>query len=137
SQAPALRGTPDSGHRSSASASASWARSSARPTSPTMRATVATTCAPSIRQTASTVRRASAAASSAPRLIRYRGPSARSSPSPGTRSRRPPRSRLLVDPAHLHLAAGPERGALGPLHGLLLAGDLDEPEAVEQLVRLA
>ena len=38
SQAPGLSGTPDSGHRSSAATSASWARSSARPTSRTIRA---------------------------------------------------------------------------------------------------
>src|SRR5712691_6352586 len=53
SQAPGLSGTPDSGHCSSAATSASWARSSAIPTSPTMRARPAMSLADSIRQTAS------------------------------------------------------------------------------------
>ena len=37
SQAPGLRGMPDAGHCSSAATSASWASSSARPMSRTMR----------------------------------------------------------------------------------------------------
>src|SRR6267378_5429837 len=53
SQAPGLSGTPDAGHCSSAATSASCARSSARPTSPTMRASPAMSLADSIRQTAS------------------------------------------------------------------------------------
>src|SRR3954447_9013442 len=53
SQAPGLSGTPDSGHFSSATTSASWARSSARPTSPVMRARPAISRGDSIRQTAS------------------------------------------------------------------------------------
>src|SRR3954470_5895654 len=53
SQAPGLSGTPDSGHCSSAATSASCARSSARPMSPTMRASPAMSLADSIRQTAS------------------------------------------------------------------------------------
>src|ERR1700704_4923100 len=53
SQAPGLSGTPDSGHCSSAATSASCARSSARPTSPTIRARPAMSLADSIRQTAS------------------------------------------------------------------------------------
>src|SRR6267378_299862 len=56
SQAPGLSGTPDSGHRSSAATSASCARSSARPTSPTMRVSPAMTLADSIRHTASIAR---------------------------------------------------------------------------------
>src|SRR5881397_1737879 len=59
SQAPGLSGTPDSGHCSSAATSASWARSSAMPTSPTMRARPAISLADSIRQTASIARWAS------------------------------------------------------------------------------
>ena len=55
SHAPALRGTPVCGHCVSASTSASCARSSARPTSPTARVSVATILAASIRHTASTV----------------------------------------------------------------------------------
>src|SRR5688572_10926208 len=53
SQAPGLSGMPDAGHCSSATTSASCARSSASPTSPTMRASPAISLADSIRQTAS------------------------------------------------------------------------------------
>src|SRR5438552_16923840 len=53
SQAPGLSGTPDSGHCSSAATSASCARSSATPMSPTTRARPAMSLADSIRQTAS------------------------------------------------------------------------------------
>src|ERR687894_610392 len=53
SQAPGLSGTPACGHCSSAATSASWARSSARPTSPVIRASAAISLADSIRQTAS------------------------------------------------------------------------------------
>ena len=56
SQAPGLSGTPDSGHRSSAATSASCARSSARPTSRTIRARPAMSRADSILQTASIAR---------------------------------------------------------------------------------
>ena len=56
SQAPGLSGMPDSGHCSSAATSASCARSSARPTSRTMRARPAMSLGDSIRQTASMVR---------------------------------------------------------------------------------
>src|SRR6266849_554932 len=52
SQAPGLSGTPVSGHFSSAVTSASCASSSARPTSPTIRASRAMSLADSIRQTA-------------------------------------------------------------------------------------
>src|SRR5689334_22919350 len=56
SQAPGLRGTPDCGHCSSAATSASCARSSATPTSRTMRVRPAMSLADSIRQIASMVR---------------------------------------------------------------------------------
>ena len=56
SQAPGLSGMPDSGHGSSAATSASWARSSATATSPTMRVSPAISRADSIRQTASIAR---------------------------------------------------------------------------------
>ena len=56
SQAPGLSGTPDSGHCSSAATSASCARSSARPTSRTIRARPAMSLADSILQTASIAR---------------------------------------------------------------------------------
>ena len=61
SQAPGLSGMPDSGHCWSAATSASWARSSARPTSRTDRASPAMSRADSIRQTASIARCASEA----------------------------------------------------------------------------
>src|SRR5688572_14269226 len=53
SQAPGLDGTPVSGHFSSAASSASWARSSARPRSRTIRVSPAMSRADSILQTAS------------------------------------------------------------------------------------
>src|SRR6266567_4994666 len=56
SQAPGLSGTPDCGHCSRAARSASWARSSARPTSRVRRVRPAMTRADSMRQTASMVR---------------------------------------------------------------------------------
>src|SRR5687768_2535995 len=55
-QAPGFSGTPDCGHCSIADTRASCARSSARPTSRTMRARPAISRADSIRQTASIVR---------------------------------------------------------------------------------
>jgi len=55
-QAPGLSGTPERGHCSSAATSASWARSSARPRSPLMRARLAISRADSMRQTASMAR---------------------------------------------------------------------------------
>ena len=55
SQAPGLSGTPASGQRSRAATSASCARSSATPMSPTMRARPAISRADSMRQTASIV----------------------------------------------------------------------------------
>ena len=51
-----LFGTPASGHCSSAATSASWARSSATPTSRTSRARLAMSRGDSIRQTASIAR---------------------------------------------------------------------------------
>src|SRR5438477_100856 len=56
SQAPGLSGIPDSGHFSSAITRASCARSSARPTSRTIRARPAISLGDSILQTASMVR---------------------------------------------------------------------------------
>src|SRR5256885_3090611 len=56
SQAPGLVGMPDTGHCSSAATRASWASSSATPTSRTMWARPAISRADSIRQTASIVR---------------------------------------------------------------------------------
>src|SRR5438045_1735249 len=56
SQAPGLVGIADAGHCSRAASSASWERSSARPTSRTMRVSPAMTLAASILQTASMAR---------------------------------------------------------------------------------
>src|SRR6266851_4483820 len=56
SQAPGLSGTPDSGQCSSAATRASCAKSSATPTSRTMRARPAMSLGDSIRQTASMAR---------------------------------------------------------------------------------
>src|SRR4051795_800402 len=56
SQAPGLSGMPVSGQRSRATTSASWASSSASPTSRTIRASPAITRADSILQTALTAR---------------------------------------------------------------------------------
>src|SRR5215831_8228439 len=53
SQAPGLRGTPSCGHCSRAATTASWASSSASPTSPVYRASPAMSRAHSIRTTAS------------------------------------------------------------------------------------
>ena len=58
SQAPGLGGMPSAGHCSSAETRASWASSSARPTSRTSRVRPAMIRADSIRHTASIVRRA-------------------------------------------------------------------------------
>src|SRR5256885_11297971 len=71
SQAPGLSGTPDSGQRSSAATSASCARSSARPTSPTMRVSPAMTLADSIRHTASMARWVSDVVTASPRSPRF------------------------------------------------------------------
>src|SRR2546429_9163539 len=69
SQAPGLSGTPDSGHRSRAATSASCARSSARPTSPTIRVRPAMSFADSILQTASTARWVSEAVTAPNQII--------------------------------------------------------------------
>src|SRR5687768_15504312 len=56
-QAPGLSGTPVSGHCAKAATSASWARSSASPTSRTIRTSPAISLVDSRRQTASTASR--------------------------------------------------------------------------------
>src|SRR5690554_5760233 len=135
SQAPAFCGTPDSGHCFSASTTASWARSSARPRSPVTLASVATMRPLSMRQTASTARRMSGIVASA--LLRFGGQLF----APGG---------LLLDvlvvgvvaenlfvsrdTPHFELASRAKRAAARPLGGLLPAGDIDDPETVEQFV---
>src|SRR2546425_13221199 len=69
SQAPGLSGTPDSGHRSSATTRASCASSSARPTSRTIRASPAISLADSIRKTAWIARCASEAVTASDQSI--------------------------------------------------------------------
>src|SRR5690348_5447983 len=69
SQAPGLSGTPDCGHCSSAATSASCARSSARPTSRTIRVSPAISLGDSILQTASMVRCISVAATATDHTI--------------------------------------------------------------------
>src|SRR5690349_17660861 len=121
SQAPGLSGTPASGHFSSAATSASWARSSARPTSPTIRARPATRRADSIRQTASIARVASvklAAEVLADGVLHVL------------------REVLhLEDPPHLDPAVL-GRAAACPLQRLLLRAGLDQPVAADDLLGL-
>ena len=69
SQAPGLSGTPDSGHCSSAATRASCARSSARPTSRTIRARPAMSLGDSILQTASMARCVSVAVTATDHII--------------------------------------------------------------------
>src|ERR1700722_10489306 len=69
SQAPGLSGTPDSGHCSSAATRASCARSSASPTSRTMRVRPAMSLGDSILQTASMVRCMSVAVTTTDHII--------------------------------------------------------------------
>src|SRR5260370_26143975 len=69
SQAPGLSGTPDSGHCSSAATRASCARSSARPTSRTIRVRPAMSVGDSILQTASIARCVSVAVTATDQTI--------------------------------------------------------------------
>jgi hypothetical protein len=69
SHAPGLSGTPDCGHCSSAATRASCARSSATPTSRTIRARLAISFGDSIRQTASMARCISVAATATNHII--------------------------------------------------------------------
>src|SRR4051794_11491274 len=114
SQAPGLFGTPDCGHCSSAATSASCARSSARPTSRTIRVRPAMSRADSIRQTAWT-------------LVRGSGLTGRLR-----------EVRLGHDPADLDLrrAGHRVRAALDPLDRLVHRADLPEPEAGDELLGL-
>ncbi len=129
SQAPGLSGTPDAGHCSSAATRASWARSSASPTSRTTRARPAISLADSIRQTASIAR--SVAALTTPDGGLLAGPLL------GRRDVGREGSAEVIhvqDLAQLDLAA--QRRALGPLHGLVHRGDLPDRVAGDQLLGL-
>ena len=150
SQAPGLSGTPDSGHCSSAATSASWASSSARPTSRTMRARPAISRADSILQTASIARCVSGAVTGTDELPRRRckPPSACSCCCSATWARRRSSCSLSsgVSSAPKSSASktwrisisrpAVEGGALDPLDRLVLRLHLDQPEAGDQLLRL-
>src|SRR5258707_1868540 len=121
SQARGLSGTPDSGQRVRAATSASWARSSARPTSRTIRARAAMRRADSIRQTASVAPLAVASLT----WLRLFG---------GFLDLLRKVLQLLhaphFDPAVLAGAAG------GPLDRLLRRARLDQPVAADDLLGL-
>src|SRR5438093_2247827 len=152
SHAPGLSGTPDSGHRSSAATRASWARSSARPTSRTIRARPAMSLADSILQTASIVRWVSVAVTATDHTI-FDSISATRRSAPGL----PLGGHLLAQAllsraqlargvarrevlglehlADLHLGVL-ARSTLEPLDRLRLGLHLPEPEAGDQLLGL-
>src|SRR5262245_38496641 len=150
SQAPGLFGTPDSGHCSSAATSESWARSSAAPTSCTIRARLAMSLGDSIRQTASMALCVALAV-----VIQEKDrPRERPALSPGV-CLHLPAQRLLALPqlgrelgaevvglehlADLDLRLGAReriRSTLHPLDRLLFRLDLDQPEAGDQFLRL-
>src|SRR5215213_4458935 len=115
-----------SGHDTSASATASWAASSASPKSPVNRVSAATIRADSIRQTAST-----------PAASIRCGRCSRARPSP---LRSLVDLRDLVAPGHppdLDLGPGGRRDPLGPLDRLLFRGDVEQEVAPEQFLGLA
>src|SRR5215218_7875080 len=121
SQAPGLSGTPASGHFSIAATSASCAMSSARPTSPTIRARPAIRRADSIRQTASIARVASVTGTASGALV-------------GVLHLL--REVLhLEDPADLDPAVAVGAAAC-PLQRLLLRPRLDQPVAADDLLCL-
>ena len=128
SQAPGLSGTPDSGHCSSAATSASCARSSARPTSRSIRARPAIRRAgldPPDRLDRALGRRPSVT------LAVCCGGSARASPPPGR-----PRASLDLD----HLAnlddVALSSGSASPTRGLSAVLGLDDPVAADELLGL-
>src|SRR5690606_14208623 len=144
SQPAGLSGTPSRGQLTSASARASWARSSASTKSPVYRASAPTMRADSIRQTAATVSRSAVVTTFCGGTV---GVPRGGSELPGRLAPRP----LLLDPrvvlrelvdrgdaADLGLEARPAgRDPLGPLHRLLLGGDVEQEESAEQLLGLA
>src|SRR5919204_3965593 len=152
SQAPGLSGTPDSGHRSSAATSASWASSSARPTSRTIRARPAMSLADSIRQTASIARCASDAVTAIDQSILIRPSASRGAPRLMLLLGHLTSQALLLLPELARGVAGREllgledlpdldlalleRGALEPLDRLIHRLALPQPEAGDQLLGL-
>src|SRR5262245_45505117 len=132
---------PDAGQCSSAATSASWARSSARPTSRTIRASVAITCGDSMRQIASIALWTSVVAMTADQTTATphaasRGPNARQRPLPvGARS--PCVSRALLAAGHLGaqallLCAGLGRELGAEVLGLEQLSDLELALFVER-----
>src|SRR3954451_23916541 len=125
SQAPGFSGTPDAGHFSSAATSASWARSSAKPTSRTIRArpAIRRLCPP--RQTASIERCASIAGTGlyAAELLL------------GGCLHVLGEVLHLEDAAHLDHAVAPGHPAR-PLQSLLLGACFDQPVAADHLACL-
>src|SRR5688572_4968634 len=159
SQAPGLRGMPSVGHCSSAATSASCARSSAMPTSRTMRVRTAMTLGDSMRQTASIARCVSVAVTATDHTI----VSAQVQLRAGTAFRWSGRSRYLASAAckllpqlHRVLHAVSHRGVRGridlpdlalavarhlqefvrQLDRVLLRARLENREAANQLLRL-
>src|SRR5437773_5989851 len=151
SQAPGLSGTPDSGHRSSATMRASCARSSATPTSRTIRASPAMSLGDSILQIASIARWVSVAVtatdhtiinapvqdSGVPRLL-LRGHLRAEALLlfPELRSELRTEVFRLEHLANLHLSAAAEWSAFEPLDRLRLRLHLPQPESGNQLLGL-
>src|SRR3984957_13504890 len=132
-QPPGLGGRPSDGHRSTATAKASWTASSARSMSPKTRTRVATARPELSRKTRATslpaltraVTAASEAAGSGPDIV-CSAPSAR---------------RLLgvghvLERADLDWPAARLRAPAGGLKGLVQVGGLDHPEAADLLLAL-
>src|SRR5690606_5170567 len=144
SQAAGLSGTPSSGHCCSALANASWAMSSASPTSRTRRVSATTTLADSIRQTASTVRRTSIPASVACTGSAVTVPGADLLAEPGlvlahlfgVRLAEVALVDVRPDLEHLVLPARVGRALLGPLDRLFERADLPDPVPADDLLRL-
>src|SRR5215213_8730383 len=136
SQAPGLSGTPDSGHCSRAATSASWARSSARPTSRTTRTRPAISRADSIRQTASIARCASATAIRSGVALGLRAHALLALPHLGREL--VAKVLGLEDLADLDLRRSRHRvrAALDPLDRLLERLGLHQPEAGDELLGL-
>src|SRR2546425_3559547 len=132
SHAAGLRGTPVSGHCSSAATSASWAMSSATPTSPTDRASPAMSRAASIRHTASISRRTVSAVVMAFRALKC----GRLDPGRFGGADLGWDIRLPGDLAQLDKGVTAERAALRPLHRLVLRGAVDDPEPAHDLLGL-
>src|SRR3954465_10951681 len=117
SQASGRAGTPDTGHRSSATRSASWTTSSARSKPPSARTSDASSLLPSSRNTASSDVRA-------PRAPSFVGVIGRSAAT----------LFAVDDGPDLHRA--PARPGLRHVEGLVEVGDLDLRVPADDLVAL-